>query len=162
MEFKDFAAVSGKPGIWKVIKPARTGLILESYDDKKTKLVTGPNHRVSVLSEISIYTEDVNKTIPLPDLYKKIFDEFGNDPGVDAKSESDELRAFMKHIAPDHDETRVYSSDIKKLVSWYLTLIDMMKELIEAAAVEKEQPGEDDKKEPETEKSKKKRQDQKA
>jgi hypothetical protein len=142
MALKDFASVSGKPGLWKVIKPARTGLILESYDDKKTKLITGPNHRVSVLDEISVYTNDVDKTIPLQEIFQKIFDEFAGDPGVDTKSDADELRAFMEHVAPDHDTDRVYGSDIKKIVGWYLILFPLMPGILEK---EKEKEEEADK-----------------
>lgn len=143
MELKDFAAVSGKPGLWKIIKPARTGLILESYDDNKSKLLTGPNHRVSVLDETSIYTTEMDKTIPLMDLFQKIYDEFGDDPGVDPKSDNEELRAFMLHIAPDHDPDRVYGSDIKKVVAWYLILYPIMPELL--AKKEEEEKAESDK-----------------
>ena len=56
MELKDIASVSGKGGLFKIIKPGKTGVILESLDDAKTKLVVGGNQRMSLLSEISIYT----------------------------------------------------------------------------------------------------------
>lgn len=35
MEFKDIATVSGKPGLYKILKPSRSGVILESLDEKK-------------------------------------------------------------------------------------------------------------------------------
>ena len=35
MDLKDIAAVSGKSGLFKVIKPTRTGVILESLDEAK-------------------------------------------------------------------------------------------------------------------------------
>jgi hypothetical protein len=50
---------------------------------------------------------------------KKVHQDFGDDPGVDSNSDSDELKAFMKSILPEYDENRVYTSDIKKLVRWY-------------------------------------------
>lgn len=130
MELKDIAALSGKPGLFKVIKPTRTGLILESLDDKKLRLATGPHHRVSLLHEISIYTMDHDKTIPLQELFSKIQKEFGGDPGVDSKSDSDELKAFLEHLAPDYDKERVYVSDMKKLVVWYLILNEIAPELL--------------------------------
>lgn len=131
MELKDIASVSGKSGLFKVIKPTRTGLILESLDDKKAKIVTGPNHRVSLLHEISIYTQEYDKTIPLEEVFKKIYKEFGDDPGVDGKSEGDELKAFMEHIVPDYDRDKVYVSDMKKLVNWYGLLLNIEPELFE-------------------------------
>ena len=130
MELKDIAALSGKPGLFKVIKPTRTGLILESLDGKKSRLATGPHHRVSLLHEISIYTMDHDKTIPLQEIFSKIHEEFGDDPGVDGKSDPDELKAFLEHIAPDYDKERVYVSDMKKLVVWYLILNKIAPELL--------------------------------
>jgi len=134
MELKDIAAVSGKPGLFKVIKPTRGGLVLESLDDKKQKLITGPQNRVSVLNEISVYTEQIDKTIPLNEIFSKIKSEFGDDPGVDAKSDPDELKAFLAHIVPDYDREKVYVSDMKKMVSWYVIILKNAPELLETAS----------------------------
>lgn len=131
MEIKDIASVSGKPGLYKVIKPTRTGLILESLDGKKAKLVTGPHHRVSLLHEISIYTEDYDKTIPLNEVFSKIYKEFGSDPGVDGKSDPEELKSFLGHIIPDYDKDKVYVSDMKKLASWYGIIVKIAPEILE-------------------------------
>jgi hypothetical protein len=132
MELKDIAAVSGKPGLFKVIKPTRGGLVLESLDEQKQKLMTGPQNRVSLLNEISVYTEQIDKTIPLSEIFSKIKSEFGDDPGVDAKSDPDELKAFLTHIVPDYDRDKVYVSDMKKMVSWYVILLKNAPELLEA------------------------------
>lgn len=145
MELKDIAAVSGKPGLYKVLKPTRTGLVLESLDGKNTKLVTGPHHRVSLLHEISIYTMDYDKTIPLQEILIKINKEFGDDPGVDSKSDSDELKSFMEHITPDYDTERVYVSDMKKLVNWYNLLLKIAPEVLEEVK-EEEAAAEDNEK----------------
>jgi hypothetical protein len=56
MNFKDIATVAGKPGLYKIIKPTRSGVILEALDEKKSKLVAGMSMRVSILNDISIYT----------------------------------------------------------------------------------------------------------
>jgi len=138
MELKEIASVSGKPGLFKVLKPTRTGLILESMDGKNTKIVTGPHHRVSLLHEISIYTEEYDKTIPLEEVFKKINKEFGDDPGVDSRSDADELKAFMGHIIPDYDRDKVYVSDMKKLVGWYALLLKIAPDLMEDKAEKKE------------------------
>ena len=131
MELKDIAAVSGKPGLYQVVKPTRTGLVLESLDGQQSRIVTGPHHRVSLLHEISIYTMDYDKTIPLQEIFSKILKEFGDDPGVDGKSDADELKAFLGHIVPDYDTERVYVSDMKKLASWYAILYKVAPEVLE-------------------------------
>ncbi|MDN3669603.1 DUF5606 domain-containing protein [Echinicola jeungdonensis] len=119
MEFKEIATVSGKPGLYKVLKPSRSGVILESMDEKKSKLVVGGSHRVSILSEISIYTLTEEGAAPLEEVMTTIEKEFQGDTGLAKDADNDEYKAFLKHILPEFDEERVYVSDIKKLISWY-------------------------------------------
>ena len=72
MELKEIAAVSGKGGLFKVLKPSKTGMILESLDEKKSKLIAGINHQVSLLDEISIYTLDSDGSKPLKEVLETI------------------------------------------------------------------------------------------
>ena len=131
MNFKDIATVAGKPGLYKVIKPTRSGVILESLDEKKAKLVAGMSMRVSILSDISIYTLTEEGAEPLESVMKKIEAEFKGDTGVDASSSDAELRAFLKSVLPDFDQNRVYVSDIKKLNAWYQLIRKQVPEVLE-------------------------------
>ncbi|HYG19425.1 MAG TPA: DUF5606 domain-containing protein [Ohtaekwangia sp.] len=119
MTLAEIATVSGKGGLFKIVAPTKSGVILESLDEHKTKLVATTNHRLSVLNEISIYTTTKEGTVALDVILKKIHAEFNGDPGVGADSDASELKSFMKAILPEYDEDRVYVSDIKKLVRWY-------------------------------------------
>lgn len=119
MTIAEIATISGKGGLFKIVTPTKSGVILESLDELKTKMVATSNHRLSLLNEISIYTTTKEGNVPLQDVLKKVHQDFGDDPGVDANSDSDELKSFMKSILPEYDESRVYTSDIKKLVRWY-------------------------------------------
>ena len=119
MELTEIASISGKGGLYKVVKPGNSGVLLESLDAAKTKLVAGASQRMSLLSEISIYTTTKEGTAALVDVLKKINSEFGNDLGVDGNSDASELKAFLKSVLPEFDQDRVYVSDIKKLVKWY-------------------------------------------
>ena len=122
MEFSEIASVAGKGGLFKVVKPTRTGVILEAMDGSGKKIIANATQRISVLSDISIYTTDQEGSAPLPDILQTIYKEFDDDPGIDGNSDNDELKAFLKHVLPEYDESRVYPSDIKKLVSWYRIL----------------------------------------
>jgi hypothetical protein len=124
MELSEIASISGKGGLFKVIKPGKSGVLLESLDAAKTRLVAGAAQRMSLLSEISIYTTTKEGTVALVDILIKINKEFGNDIGVDASSESNELKSFLKSVLPEFDQDRVYVSDIKKLVKWYGILME--------------------------------------
>ncbi|MBI0401010.1 DUF5606 domain-containing protein [Cyclobacterium marinum] len=145
MEFKDIATVAGKPGLYKVLKPSRSGVILESLDEKKGKLVVGAAQRVSLLSEISIYTLTEEGASPLQDIMVKIEKEFQGDTGLEG-ADKEEYQAFMKHILPEFDEDRVYASDVKKLINWYHIIRTQCPEVLE------EETGKEDNKTEEEEK----------
>lgn len=143
MTISEIATVSGKGGLYKVVAPTKSGVILESLDEAKTKLVATTNHRLSLLNEISIYTTTKEGTVALEDILKKIHKDFGNDLGVDGNSDAVELKAFMKAVLPEYDETRVYVSDIKKLVRWYEAILKYAPELL---TEEKNEAGKEEKK----------------
>jgi hypothetical protein len=131
MTLAEIATITGKGGLFKVMAPTKAGVILESLDDNKTKVVASTSQRLSLLNEISIYTTSKEGTVPLSEVLKKINTEFGTDPGVDGNSDSTELKAFLKSILPDFDEARVYVSDIKKLVKWYEILLKYAPEIFQ-------------------------------
>lgn len=136
MELKEIAAVTGRGGLYKIVQPTRTGVILESIDSSATRLVANGNDRVSILNEISIYTTDAEGSKPLDHVLKAIKGKFDTDLPVTPKSEPAELRSFLSSVLPEYDENRVYPSDIKKLVSWYLILSKAYPELVSSNPVE--------------------------
>lgn len=138
MTLDDIATISGKGGLFKVFKPAKSGVILESLDEQKTKLVATANHRLSILSEISIYTTTKEGTVLLAEVLKKMHASFGDDLGLDAEADASELKSFLKSVLPDYDENRVYVSDIKKLVKWYGVLLKYAPEIVSASSDKKE------------------------
>jgi hypothetical protein len=139
MNFKDIASVAGKPGLYKIVSPTRSGVVLEALDEKKTKLVAGMSMRVSVLSDISIYTLTEEGAEPLESVMKKIYANYQGDTGVDASATDAELRAFLKSVLPEFDQDRVYVSDIKKLNAWYTIIHKNCPEVFqESTATEKE------------------------
>jgi hypothetical protein len=144
MEFREIATVAGKPGLYKILKPSRSGVILESMDDKKAKLVVGGSHRVSILSEISIYTLTEEGAAPLEDVMRTIEEEFQGDTGLAADADNDEYHAFLKHVLPEFDESRVYVSDIKKLINWYKIIRQYDPELLQRKEEEAKEENADD------------------
>jgi hypothetical protein len=136
MTLAEIATVSGKGGLFKVLAPTKSGVILESLDEAKTKMVATTSNRLSLLNEISIYTTTKEGTVPLEEILKKIHKEFGTDPGVDGNSDAAELKSFLKSILPEYDEDRVYVSDIKKLVKWYEVIHKYVPEILTAVTEE--------------------------
>ena len=131
MELSEIASISGKGGLFKVLKPGKSGVLLESLDATKTRVVASATQRLSLLSEISIYTTTKEGTVSLEEVLKKIYKDFNNDLGVDGDSDANELKSFLKSVLPEFDENRVYVSDIKKLVKWYSLLLEVAPEIFE-------------------------------
>jgi len=136
MTLSEIATISGKGGLFKILAPTKSGVILESLDDAKSKMVATTNHKLSLLNEISIYTTTKEGTVGLEDVLKKIHKDFNDDLGVDMNSDASELKAFMKAVLPEYDEDRVYVSDIKKLVKWYGSILKFAPELFLESAEE--------------------------
>jgi len=121
MNLHGIVAVSGKPGLWKALAQNKTGFILESLDAQKTKLVANlSTAKLAALDEITIFSYDQDI------LLKDVFERMKSAASVpDAKADGNKLREFFREVAPDHDEEKVYASDMKKIVSWFYILKDM-------------------------------------
>jgi hypothetical protein len=116
MNLRALVSVTGKPGLFKLIGQNKGGFILETLDQAKIKSVVNLNTtKMATLEDITIYGED--DEIKLLDVLETIKTNGGNTPTTKASSE--ELRNFFREVAPGHDEARVYTSDIKKVISWY-------------------------------------------
>lgn len=116
MNLRALVSVTGKPGLFKLIGQNKGGFILESLDSAKIKSVVNLNTtKMATLEDITIYGEE--EEIRLLDVLEKIKAEGVSVP--DTKSNGDTLRDFFRNVAPGHDELRVYTSDIKKIITWY-------------------------------------------
>ncbi|WP_134091003.1 DUF5606 domain-containing protein [Olivibacter sp. XZL3] len=122
MNLRGIVSVTGRPGLFKLIGQNKTGFILESLDEKRVKIVVNiSTAKMASLEDITIFGSE--EDIKLIDIFEKM-KEMPSLP--DAKKDSGEkLRAFFNEVAPDHDQERVYSSDIKKIINWF----NILKEL---------------------------------
>lgn len=117
MSLDKILSISGKPGLFQIVKQTRTGAVVESLIDKK-RITVGAHSNISILSEIAIYT--LAEEVPLRDVLKKVKEKEGGKPTtISHKDGKDTLEEFFFEVLPDYDEDRVYPSDIKKVVQWY-------------------------------------------
>ena len=117
MSLDKILSISGKPGLYKVVTPTRSGFVAESLLDKK-RITVNAHSNVSVLSEIAVYT--LTEELPLREVFKKIkTKEEGKRTSISHKDSKDILEEYFFEVLPDYDEDRVYASDIKKIVQWY-------------------------------------------
>jgi len=138
MKISDVLAISGKPGLFKILASSSKNLVVESMIDGKRSSIPG-SLRVSSLSDITMYTLD--EDVPLRDILKTMFDKNKGKPSLSHNSAPQEVKDFIDSVVKDLDHERVYASDLRKLVQWYNLLISQ-----KALPFDEEEEKEDDKK----------------
>lgn len=116
MNLRGLVSVTGKPGLFRLIGQNKSGFVLETLDKQQVRHVVNiSNTKMATLEDITIFGED--DEIKLIDIFQTMKDSDIQIP--DPKAEGSVLRNFFTQIAPDHDQSRVYTSDIKKIITWY-------------------------------------------
>ncbi len=109
-------AISGQSGLYKVVAQAKNGIIVESLTDKKRTSISS-TAKVSSLEDISMFTTGDDK--PVSEIMKSIFDKEKGGPAIDAKADDKAVAAYFESILPEYDKERVYTSNMRKLFTWY-------------------------------------------
>lgn len=116
-------AISGKPGLFRIVSQGRNMLIVETISPDKKRLPAGVRDRVTSLNDVSMYTDEEDK--PLMEIFDAIKQkEEGKEVALDYRhATSAQLAEFMAAVLPNYDRDRVYDTDIKKLIQWYNILV---------------------------------------
>ena len=116
-------AISGKPGLYRLVARGNGNLIVESIDEQKRRITAGSRDRVTSLRDVSMYAMDDDK--PLMEVFESIKEKYNGQP-VDihtSKADKAQLYAFLDEVLPDNDADRIYPGDVKKLIQWYNILV---------------------------------------
>ena len=116
MNLTGIIAISGKPGLFKVVAQGKNNLIVESLEDKK-RVPAYSTDRISALEDISVYTYE--EDVPLLELLGLIAEKSNYESTLSHKEDKKKLESFFEEIVPNYDKERVYFSDIKKIFQWY-------------------------------------------
>jgi hypothetical protein len=116
MNLTGIIAISGRPGLYKVIAQGKNSIIVESLIDNK-RFPAYATDRISALDDISIYTYD--EDAPLRDLLTAIYTKEGGKECPSHKEDLKVLQTYLLEILPNYDQERVYPSDVKKMFQWY-------------------------------------------
>jgi hypothetical protein len=116
MDLSGIIAISGKPGLFKVIAQGKNNIIVESLVDGK-RVPAYASDRISALEDISIYTYDEDQA--LKTVFVSIFKKETGKECPSHKENYDTLFNYLLEILPNFDQERVYPSDVKKIFQWY-------------------------------------------
>lgn len=117
-------AISGKPGLYKLVSRGNRSLIVESIDQAKKRMPAFGADKVISLADIAMYTDE--EEVPLVKVFQNMKElEQGKPSQFDYKKASkDELADYLAKVLPNFDRDRVFPSDIKKLIQWYNILTE--------------------------------------
>ena len=118
---KKILSISGKPGLYRLISYGKGIIIDENVTDNK-RMPAYTRDKIIALGDIAIYTDDTE--VPLADVLTTIAEKY-NSQVLDTKlyKSAAQLQQFFEEVLPNYDHDRVYNTDIKKIISWYNTLI---------------------------------------
>lgn len=148
---KEILAITGKPGLFKIIAHNGKSLIVEELNSGK-RFPVSMRDRVVSLGDIAMYTEEDDK--PLGEILDSIYaKEGGKQLDVKEILKTNGLKEQFALYIPDFDRERVHDSDIKKLFTWYNLLVDAG--YTKFSEEEKEEEGQEDKDQKDAEKAEK-------
>lgn len=114
-------SISGKPGLYRLVSRGKNTLIVENLQTGK-RMPVYPHDKVISLADIAIYTE--GEDMPLGDVLEKVKAATdGKTVDLKAFATDEALREYFGTILPEFDRDRVYTTDIRKLFSWYNLMI---------------------------------------
>ncbi len=117
MTYRDIVAVTGLPGLYQLLANKGDGAIVRELSGGASRFLPARLHRVTPLETIEVYTTGAN--VRLQKVFEAISATEGTEPMPDAKADSAALRSYFDAVFPDYDGSRVYDSDLKKMVRWY-------------------------------------------
>lgn len=119
---KNVLSISGRPGLYRLVNRGKNMLIVESIATKK-RMPAYAHDKIISLGDITMYT--IDDDVPLGTVLENVKTK-NNAQIIDIKAIGNDaaVREYFAEILPDFDREKVYTSDIKKLFTWYNQLIE--------------------------------------
>lgn len=119
MEYREIVSVTGMGGLYQLLSTKSDGAVVRNITDGTSKFISARIHNVTPLESIEIYTTGSN--VRLHEVLDKMKQSSQEIPDA-KKAGPDTIRKYFREVFPDLDEDRVYVSDMKKMIKWFLLL----------------------------------------
>lgn len=118
---KNILSISGRPGLYRLVNRGKNMLIVESISTGK-RTPAYAHDKVISLGDVTMYADSGD--VILGDVLEVVKTKAGGQ-AVDIKAigNDEKVREYFAEILPDFDREKVYTSDIKKLLTWYNQLV---------------------------------------
>lgn len=113
--------ISGTGGLHRVLNTSKQGYLLESLDPQPKRWHAPAQSKVAALAEIAIYTQE--DQTPLWEVFRNLHQLGLKESEItEALSEEGTLISLFQRALPEYNAERVYVSDMRKAVRWFLLL----------------------------------------
>lgn len=119
MDYSKLVSVSGMSGLFELLSSKAEGGVVRSLEDKTSKFVSSRIHNFSHLESIEVYT--VKDNVNLVDIFTAMKE---SSEALPAENDPKAVKDYFSKVYPDMDFSRVYASDMKKMVKWFKQLQD--------------------------------------
>ncbi len=117
MEYSKLISITGMPGLFELVGSKTDGAIVKSLDDKTTKFVSSRVHNFSHLESIEVYT--VRENVNLVEVFQAMNN---SSEALPSDKDAAAVKSYFAKVYADIDFDRVYASDMKKMVKWFVIL----------------------------------------
>ena len=117
MEYSKLISVVGMPGLFEFVASKTDGAIVRSLDDKVTKFVSNRQHQFTQVVNIEVFTQREN--VNLIEVFQAMK---ASAEVVPSEKDPKAVKAYFEKVYPTMDFDRVYASDMKKMVKWFVQL----------------------------------------
>lgn len=121
MKLEDIVAISGLPGLYKIVASRSNGMIVEEIPSGKSRFASVRKHQFTPLGTVAIYTED--DAVELTKIFEEMSTQEAVLPIPELSSSKQDLFAYFSNILPDYSQDQVMISDVKKVIKWYKFLV---------------------------------------
>ena len=138
MEYSKVISVVGMPGLYELVVAKADGAIVRSLDEKATRFVSSRTNQSSQIANIEVFT--IRDNVNLVDVFHAMQ---ASTEALPSEKDPKAVKAYFEIVYPDMDFDRVYASDMKKMVKWFV--------ILKAAGIAMELPVYEEEKEEEAE-----------
>ena len=117
MEYSKLISVTGMPGLFEFVATKTDGAIVRSLDDKATKFVSNRMHQFSQVVNIEVFT--IRDNVNLIEVFQAMK---ASAEALPSEKDPKAVKTYFEKVYPDMDFDRVYASDMKKMVKWFIQL----------------------------------------
>jgi hypothetical protein len=119
MNLEKLIAIAGNnSGVYAIVNSRNDGLVAQDLVTKKNSFIPSRGNQFTPMQSISVYDLE-NETKAIGEIFADMKAALDTTPLPNPKDADAVLRTYFTTIMPTHDTSRVYISDIKKVIKWF-------------------------------------------